>query len=48
MNGLTLMQNWCEYVCGAEIPVAQDDPNYSTYCDRAQERVDVMIKTDSS
>lgn len=23
-NGLTLMQSWCEYICGAEIPVCKE------------------------
>lgn len=31
-------------MCGAEIPVNEDDPNYRAYCDKNVQRIDLMVK----
>lgn len=31
-------------MCGAEIPVHEDDPNYRAYCDKNVQRIDLMVK----
>lgn len=31
-------------MCGAEIPVGEDDPNYRLYCEKNGQRTEIMIK----
>jgi hypothetical protein len=41
------MQGWSEYMCGAEIPVYENDKNYELYCKRNLERLNIMVKNDA-